>query len=150
MPESSGARARFGSLLSQAGRSWRRAADRRLEPFGLTEATWLPLLRVSRAGRPMRQKELAASLGLDGSSIVRVLDALEAGGLLARREDPEDRRAKALFLTPAGEAIVEQVEAVALQVREDALAGVPDDEVERAYALLERICQRLEPDEAAP
>ncbi|AKQ56943.1 MarR family winged helix-turn-helix transcriptional regulator [Bordetella hinzii] len=144
MPDSSTAAARFGSLLSQAARSWRRAADRRLLPFGLTDATWLPLLRVSRAGRPMRQKELAASLGLDGSSIVRVLDALEAGGLLARREDPDDRRAKALTLTPAGQAVVEQVEAVARQVREAALADLPPEAIAGACALLEHICERLD------
>ncbi len=84
---------------------------------------------------------MAASLGLDGSSIVRVRDALEAGGLLARREDPEDRRAKALTLTPAGQAVVEQVEAV---VREVALADLPPEEVIRACALLERICERLD------
>ncbi|QJP63978.1 MarR family winged helix-turn-helix transcriptional regulator [Bordetella holmesii] len=144
MPDSISAAVRFGPLLAQAARSWRRAADRRLVPFGLTEATWLPLLRVSRAGHPMRQKDLAASLGLDGSSIVRVLDALEASGLLARQPDPEDRRAKALVLTPAGQAVVEQVEAVARQVREAALADLPDEEVLRACALLDLICQRLD------
>ena len=69
-------RAPFGALVSQTARRWRRAVDRRLHPFGLTEATWLPLLRVARAPAPMRQKDLAASLSLDSSSVVRLLDAL--------------------------------------------------------------------------
>jgi MarR family transcriptional regulator for hemolysin len=57
----------FASLIARAGRQWRRAVDRRLQPFGLTEATWLPLIHLARAPVPMRQKDLAASLVLDGA-----------------------------------------------------------------------------------
>ena len=76
---------RFGTLLSQTARQWRRAVDQRLQPFGLTEATWLPLIRVARAKTAMRQKDLAASLSLDGSSVVRLLDSLEKANLIERR-----------------------------------------------------------------
>ncbi|WP_186332149.1 MarR family winged helix-turn-helix transcriptional regulator [Bordetella genomosp. 13] len=142
-------RARFGSLLSQTSRAWRRAVNRRLQPYGLTEATWLPLVHLSRAQTPMRQKDLAASLGLDGSSVVRLLDALQAGGLVTRREEDGDRRAKAIVLTPQGQATVQRVEQVAAQVRATALAGIPDRELQRAYDLLEGIVHKLdaEPDE---
>jgi MarR family transcriptional regulator for hemolysin len=37
----------FGALVSRAARQWRRAVDRRLHPFGLSEATWLPLIYLS-------------------------------------------------------------------------------------------------------
>src|SRR5215471_8375318 len=89
----------FGSLVARAARQWRRAVDRRLQPFGLTEATWLPLIYLSRVPAPMRQKDLAAALGLDGSSVVRLLDALEASGHIERREAGTDRRAKTITLT---------------------------------------------------
>src|SRR6201988_5352757 len=89
----------FGALVARAARQWRRAVDRRLQPFGLTEATWLPLIYLARAPVPMRQKDLAASLVLDGSSIVRLLDALEAAGLIERREESADRRAKIITVT---------------------------------------------------
>ena len=61
------ARDSFGSLLSRAARQWRRAADVGLKPFDLTEATWLPLVHIARAPMPPRQKDLAASMSLDGS-----------------------------------------------------------------------------------
>src|SRR5262245_32037844 len=92
----------FGSLLSRAARQWRRAADLGLRPFDLTEATWLPLLRIARAPTPPRQKDLAASMSLDGSSVVRLLDNLEAAGLIQRKEGEQDRRAKIITLTPRG------------------------------------------------
>src|ERR1700748_2271193 len=92
----------FGSLIALTGRQWRRAVDRRVQPFGLTEATWLPLIHLARAPVPPRQKDLAASLVLDGSSVVRLLDALEAAGMIERREESGDRRAKVITVTSRG------------------------------------------------
>src|SRR5271156_4242232 len=125
-------RAPFGALVSQTARRWRRAVDRRLQPFGLTEATWLPLLRVARAPAAMRQKDLAASLSLDSSSVVRLLDALEAEKLIERRGDDADRRAKVIFLTSLGRTTVARVERVARQVRGDAVKGLAENELATA------------------
>jgi MarR family transcriptional regulator, transcriptional regulator for hemolysin len=135
-------RAPFGALVSQTARRWRRAVDRRLQPFGLTEATWLPLLRVACAQRPMRQKDLAASLSLDSSSVVRLLDALQAAGLVERREE-EDRRAKTIVLTASGKETVARVEEVAREVRNEALADVADEDVATAARVLEHVCRVL-------
>ncbi len=137
------ARTTFGALVSQTARRWRRAVDRRLQPFGLTEATWLPLIRLARAPKPMRQKELAASLSLDNSSVVRLLDGLETAGLIERREEPDDRRAKAIVLTSAGRKTVDRVEKVAREVRDEALADLSDREVETTSRVLEHICRVL-------
>ena len=133
----------FGALATRTTRYWRRAVDRRLQPFGLTEATWLPLLRVARAETPMRQKDLAAALSLDGSSVVRLLDALQISGFLERREE-EDRRAKTIVLTALGRQTVERVEQVAAQVREEALCGLADEELATAARVLEHVCRVLE------
>ncbi|WP_160000436.1 MarR family winged helix-turn-helix transcriptional regulator [Roseomonas sp. 18066] len=133
----------FGRLLGQVARHWRRAVDQRLQAYGLTEATWLPMLHLARAPQPMRQKALAASLALDSSTVVRLLDALQSAGLIERREDPDDRRAKAIFLTATGQALVAQVEATSAEVRGAVLAGVGDAELEAAEAVLEKILAAL-------
>ena len=135
----------LGAQIAQAARVWRRVVDHRMRPFGLTEATWLPLLHLARAPAAMRQKELAASLSLDSSSVVRLLDALETAGLIERREDGADRRAKAIVLTPHGRATVAKVERVAQQVRGDALAGLAENEVATASRVLDHVCRTLEP-----
>ena len=136
-------RNRFPSLIAQTGRQWRRAVDVHLQPFGLTEATWLPLLHVARAPAPMRQKDLAASLSLDGSSVVRLLDALQIAGLIERREEAADRRAKTIGLTALGRSTVERVEAVSNQIRHAALAGLTDEEIATATRILQQICRSL-------
>jgi MarR family transcriptional regulator, transcriptional regulator for hemolysin len=136
-------RARFAPLVAHVAREWRRAVDGRLLAYGLTEATWLPLLRIARSETPMRQNELAASLSLDGSSVVRLLDALEASGLVERGEDPADRRAKSLMLTSRGRRTVDQVERVSQDIRDVVLGEVTDEDLTRSLRLLETVRDRL-------
>jgi MarR family transcriptional regulator for hemolysin len=130
----------FGSLVSRTYRQWRRTADQQLQPFGLTEATWLPLVYISRAPEPPRQKDLAASLFVDGSSVVRLLDNLETAGLLQRKEGESDRRAKTIHLTSRGRAIADKVETVARRIRRDALAGLTDKDIDTTIRVLEHVC----------
>jgi MarR family transcriptional regulator for hemolysin len=149
MPSHDEARhATFGALLSRAYRQWRRAADQRLQPFDLTEATWLPLIRIARSPTPPRQKDLAASLSLDSSSVVRLLDNLEAVGLIERREEASDRRAKVIALTTRGRAIARKVEAVAAQVRRDALEALSDRDIETTIRVLSHVCAALDAQDA--
>ena len=135
-------RRHFMSLTAQMNRQWRRVIDRQLEPLGLTEATWLPLLHLARAVQPMRQKDLAASLSLDGSSVVRLLDGLEAGRLVERREG-EDRRAKTIHLTPLGQTTVKHVEEVVGACRDGVLACVPARELEQTFRVLEQLAEAV-------
>lgn len=133
----------LGGLIARAGRQWRRAVDRRLHPFALTEATWLPLIHLARAPVPMRQKDLAASLVLDGSSVVRLLDALEGSGLVERRGETADRRAKTIVLTVLGLSIIDRVEAVSREIRDAVLDDLTGEEIAIATRVLELVCRNL-------
>jgi MarR family transcriptional regulator for hemolysin len=134
----------FASLIARVGRQWRREVDRRLQPFGLTEATWLPLVHLARAPAPMRQKDLAASLVLDGSTVVRLLDALETSGLIERHEESADRRAKTITVTARGMSIIDQVEVASREVRNAGLLGLSGAEIESATRALELVQKNLE------
>ena len=72
-----------------------------------------------------------------------MLDALEASGLVERREGDPDRRAKTIALTARGLSIIEQVEAVSREVRNATLIGLSDDELGIATRVLEHVCQNL-------
>jgi MarR family transcriptional regulator for hemolysin len=134
---------RLGTLVGLIARQWRKAVDARLQTFGLTEATWLPLLRLAQAGKPMRQKDLAAVLMLDTSSVVRILGNLDAAGLIEQRPDEEDRRAKAIIITEAGRALVRQVENVSQDIENEVVAGIADIDLAMSRRVLETICRRL-------
>lgn len=135
----------FMPLVAHTARQWRRAIDRQLQPLGLTEATWLPLLHIARATEPPRQKDLAAALQLDSSSVVRLLDALQAAGFIDRAEG-QDRRAKTVALTDAGRATVRQVEDVVDAVRASYLGGLPKDDLATAYRVVAHLSTMLAAD----
>jgi MarR family transcriptional regulator for hemolysin len=137
-------RAALSRLIGQVSRQWRRAADEKLRPHGLTQATWLPLLYIARSPEPPRQKDLAEQLSVEGSTVVRLLDMLESDGLIRRQEGSGDRRAKMAILTDAGRAIVQRVEAVGHELRTEMLAGIPERDIATVLRVLTKLSARLE------
>lgn len=137
---------RLGRLIGQASRRWRQAIDHRLQGCKVTDAGLAPLVQLARAGEPVRQKELAAALSLDSSSLVRILARLEADGLVRSAPDPRDGRAKALSLTPAGEALGRRALAVSRELEAEVLAGIDEDRIAAARDVLQRILDRLAPE----
>jgi MarR family transcriptional regulator, transcriptional regulator for hemolysin len=142
-------RAAFGFRLARIARRWRREIDEGLKPYGLTEATWMPLLHLSHMGKQARQKDLARSLDIEGSSLVRLLDALEASGLVERFDHETDRRSKVVRLTERGLDVLDGVNGVASAIRRRLLLGVLDDEVVSALRTFDRIEQSFQIDEPA-
>lgn len=91
------------AALTHASRAYRAAADKVASDFGLSQATGLPVLVISRFGESgVRPGILAETLSLEASSLVRIVDQLISSGLLERHDDPQDRRAKILRLTEEG------------------------------------------------
>jgi MarR family transcriptional regulator, transcriptional regulator for hemolysin len=111
-------RSNCGQLIIRVARYWRRAIDQALIECGLSWATALPLLVLSRRGSDARQGVLAEELGLEGPSLVRIVEMLVTEGLITRREDPLDRRARLLNLTPLGQERLKEVEAVIEKTRD--------------------------------
>lgn len=132
----------IGRLITRLGRIWRRESDSALSDHGLSYATAIPLLVLSRQGENVRQGVLADELGIEGPSLVRLIDLLQAEGLVERREDPTDRRAKTLHLTKAGEAKVEETNRILRRVRASLLRDVGPEELAITFETLQRIEQR--------
>lgn len=141
--DTTGGAKRIGQLIGLTARQWRRAIDLRLQPFELTEATWAPLVRLARAPSPMRQKDIAAALQLDSSSVVRILKNLEAAGLIERGEDRQDARAKAILLTEAGRELARRLDRVSEDLERELLQGMDDTEIEAARKVIGRISNQL-------
>lgn len=134
----------FGMLLVGVARRWRAALDASLAELGLSDATWGPLIHVGRSGGGISQKELAARVGIDGSSLVRLIDILATKQLIERRQDPADRRSNLLFLTPAGQATVRKIQRILTRVEKRLLEALDDAEIETVTSALERIDHRIE------
>jgi MarR family transcriptional regulator for hemolysin len=126
----------FTAKLLSTGRQWRRAVDVALSAYGISEACAAPLIWIGRLNGGVRQVVLASHVGIEGPSLVRLLDQLEALGLVTRRDDPDDRRAKGLWLTEAGEALAAEMEDAVDAVRSRILAGIDPADVEAAVRVL--------------
>ncbi|CAN5309122.1 MarR family transcriptional regulator [soil metagenome] len=143
--------AELGLLVARLARVWRRRADLALLAHGLSEATAHPLLILSRRGKSIRQGVLADEMGIEGPSLVRLIDLLQAEGLVERREDPTDRRAKTLHITALGEKKVAQIDSVMGELRGELLGAIPEGQLVVTFETLrqiEGIAAKL-PDKAA-
>jgi DNA-binding MarR family transcriptional regulator len=82
------------------------------------------LVHLERSAGAMRQKDLALALALDSSSIVRLIDGLQAQGWVERIDDA-DRRVKRIQLTAAGLLQVETVKTIVADVRSEVMQELP-------------------------
>lgn len=137
-------RFRLGMRLTVLARRWRQTLDEHLATVGFSDATWTPLSYLARRGDDVSQKELAERMQIDTSSLVRLLDILEAKGEIERRPDPADRRAKRLFLTERGRAAFETLDRKLAILETEMLGDVTDEEVEALFSVFGRIEARLQ------
>ncbi|MBM7049656.1 MULTISPECIES: MarR family winged helix-turn-helix transcriptional regulator [Rhizobium] len=126
----------FTANLLSTGRQWRRVVDLALSSYGLSEAAAAPLLWIGRLGGGVRQVVLATYVGIEGPSLVRLLDQLESMGLVIRKDDPTDRRAKGLWLTAEGEVLASHMEDALDTLRGRILANVDKADIEAAIRVL--------------
>ncbi|RYG94904.1 MAG: MarR family transcriptional regulator, partial [Alphaproteobacteria bacterium] len=85
--------------LLLVGRLWRKMAREAAARHGVSEAASAPLVWIERLGENVRQNTLADAIGIEGASLVRLIDELQASGLVTREPDPSDRRANVVSLT---------------------------------------------------
>jgi MarR family transcriptional regulator for hemolysin len=129
----------YTHTLLLTGRHWRRAANAVMEAHGLSDATAIPLIMIARLDGAPRQNALAEAVGIEGASLVRLLDQLCEAGLAIRREDATDRRAKVLSLTRAGTAIVARMEAELAALRAEVFAQVGTADLEASLRVFEAV-----------
>src|SRR5271170_4905838 len=95
-------------LLNDVARLMRTRFDQRARSRGMTRAQWVILARVN-ATPGLSQNELASLLEVEPITVGRLVDRLEARGLVERRHDPADRRTRRLHLLPGAEPVLEEI-----------------------------------------
>lgn len=133
----------FGRRILRLGTAWRRELDQQLRRYGLTDASWRPILLLGNLEMPIRQGELVRLLDMDAPSLARLLETLERDGLVERVEDPADRRSKLVRISEPGRAIHAHVYALAMTLGSKVLAGIDADELAVCHTVFDRIEQTL-------
>jgi MarR family transcriptional regulator for hemolysin len=128
--------------INDVGRLLRTYADHKAAQFGMTRAKWAVLARLDRS-EGLKQNELAEMLDLQPITLTRLLDQLCDNGLIERRADPDDRRAKRLFLMPAARPLLGRLSDLGEELMQTALAGLSEAEIAALLASLTTVKDNL-------
>jgi len=128
----------LGFLLADVSRLVRQRFDERAQALDLTRAQWRVLAQLRRR-EGINQRALAEILEIENITLTRHIDRLEAKGLLERRADPHDRRARTLHLKPKTRSILGKMRALSEATRAEALAGISEREAEQLLDTLLKI-----------
>jgi MarR family transcriptional regulator for hemolysin len=130
----------LGFSIVDLARLFRRRFERAVARSGLdiTAGEARTLMHLNLAS-PVRQAALAERMLVEPMSLSNVLDRLEARGLVERRTDPDDRRAKLVTMTKTATPMVAKLAEISARVREQATEGLGEGEiaaVRRAIAIM--------------
>jgi len=132
----------LGFLLHDALRRLRRTLTQRSEALRLTQSQWRTLAYLSHY-EGVRQIELAEMLDVAPIALARTLDQLETLHWIERREDPQDRRAHRLYLTPDAAPVVSSLFELGRAIEAEAYRGIPEADIATCLRVLQRIRQNL-------
>lgn len=132
----------FGFLIHDVARLMKADFDRRGRDLGLTRSQWW-VLNFVYAHEGATQSELADICEVERATMGRLLDKLEEKGWVERRDDPQDRRIRRVFLTGEVQGIMTGLRKIAAGVRADAMAGIARDEQDRFVETLLKIRANL-------
>ncbi len=142
MPVMQTNRPTLGVLIFDTARLMRRRFEQQCRDLPMTTAQYQIVGRLSRT-EGVSQAALAGVLDIEPMTLSRHVDRMEAAGLVERRPDPDDRRARRLYTTERGRALLAPMRVRADVVIEQALEGLSAPERERLFAALETIVENL-------
>src|SRR3954454_1877954 len=127
-----------GFLLSWNGQRIARTFAAALEPLGLRPQHF-GVLTLIDANPGSAQRNLGEGSMIDASTMVAVIDELEAGGLAERRAHPDDRRKRAVYLTPKGRKTLQRARPAAMDTARELFSPLDSDELETLRLLLRKL-----------
>ena len=115
----------LGFLLSDVSRLMRTRFDARARGLGLTRPQWRVLVFLARS-EGINQSGLADQIEVERMTMGRMIDRLEAAGLVERRPDASDRRVHRLYLSQKARPILDEMVLLANDLHDEALGGLDD------------------------
>ena len=132
----------FGFILKNLERLYTKRFELLAQESSLTLPQCKALFHLSR-NEGISQKRLAELAEVEPMTLVRILDRMESDGWVERRPDPNDRRARTLYVRSGATPILEQIDKLSAQMRSDALAGLNAEQRNQLMGLLEHVYQNL-------
>jgi DNA-binding MarR family transcriptional regulator len=128
----------FGFLLKDLSERYVRRFEQRAQAIALTLPQCKALVFLER-NQSLSQAKLAELVNVQPMAMVRILDHMEADGLLERRPDPADRRARCLYLTARAKPVLQRIWRLAEETRAEVFEGVSQKDRDHFIGVLERL-----------
>lgn len=134
----------FGFVVYDISRLFGHERERKIieAGLGLTAFEARTLLHAARY-QPVRQAVLAESMNIEAMTLSSYLDRLENRGLLRREPDPDDRRAKQIFLNDAAIPVLDELKRIAMETIADVSQSLPPEEWQGFVANLLKVREHL-------
>ncbi len=133
----------IGYSVAMAYRALRKALDAELGHYGITFSQWQVLAGLALEGE-ISQVKLAELIGVEGPTLVRILDRMEQKGWIKRKISSRDRRQKLISPTKKVEGVWKKMTECAHGVRNNAVKGISSKDVVKLRRLLEKIRENLD------
>lgn len=130
--------------IVMAGRRWRSLIDEHLRDKGHSASRMEAMASIAYSAAGTTQIQVAKRIGIEGPTLTRTLDMLEADGLVERLPDPKDRRNKHMRLTQAGYEALADMFKVTQNLRRHLLHGIAGSEIAGTDRFLELLIDRIE------
>ena len=132
-----------GFIVNATAKTFQKVLDSELRKnVGVTISQWRVIgSLVLRPG--LTQKEIADKVGVEGATLVPVIDKMEKEGLLKRKPDSKDRRVNRIYLTPKADSLWDSMMECALRIRKVSTRDIPEDQLKTSLETLRKISKNL-------
>jgi len=133
----------IGFIVNTTAKSFQRSFDLELRKnVGVTLSQWRVVSAlVLQPG--LTQKEIANKMGIEGATLVPVIDKMEKEGLLKRKQDSTDRRANRIYLTSKVDSLWMSMTDCALKIRKSSIKNIPENDIQITLDTLRKISRNL-------
>ena len=133
----------IGFIVNKTAKAFVKALDSELrEKVGVTVGQWkVMVMLVNQDG--LSQKEIAERLGLEGPTLIPIIDKMEKDELVVRKIDPYDRRNNRIYRTEKANELWNEMVKCAAKIRQVSLKDIPEENINITKNVLENIYQNL-------
>ena len=132
-----------GFIVNATAKTFQKVLDSELRKnVGVTISQWR-VISTLVLHRGLTQKEIADKVGIEGATLVPVIDKMEKEGLLKRKPDSKDRRVNRIYLTPKANSLWNSMIECALRIRKVSTKDIPEDQLKATFETLRKISKNL-------
>ena len=132
-----------GFIVNNTAKSFQRSFDLELRKnVGVTLSQWR-VISALVLQHGLTQKEIADKMGIEGATLVPVIDKMEKEGLLKRKQDSVDRRVNRIYLAAKADSLWVSMTECALKIRKSSTKNIPESDIQITLDTLRKISKNL-------